>query len=253
MNKRSEAADTFWRSHLDLPLEEVCFCVFDTETTGFSPEVDRVVEAAGVHVSLKQGVLRHVSQLVNPQRPIPEDATATHGLRDEDVAQAGTLEAAMDLIRQRPFDAWVAHNAVFDFGFVSPGDTPVVGTLMLARRLWPELPEHKNQSLRAHWNLEVPEAEGLPAHRAEPDALVTSALLRLELKVLLERQPEIRTFRHFLDWLHTPQLLAVCPVGKRHRGKPWSEVPESYLTWMLENYESMDPDLDLTINHYLGR
>ena len=253
MNTHSEATETTPRTRLDLPLEEVCFCVLDTETTGFSPEVDRVVEAAGVHVSLKQGVLRHVSQLVNPQRPIPEDATATHGLRDEDVAQAGTLEAAMDLICQRPFDAWVAHNAAFDFGFVSPGDTPVVCTLMLARRLWPELPEHKNQSLRAHWNLEVPEAEGLPAHRAEPDALVTSALLCLELKVLRERFPEITTFGQFLEWLNTPQLLTLCPVGRKYRGKPWSEVPESYQIWILETFDSMDIDLRKTLHHHLGR
>ena len=251
MSRIAEAQESKPCLNQDLPLNKARFCVLDLETTGFSPDVDRVVEAAGVHCSLNQGVLRHVSQLVNPQRPIPEGATATHGLRDEDVAHAGTLDAALDLIREQPFDVWSAHNAAFDFGFAPPGDVPVICTLMLARRLWPELPHHTNQSLRAHWKLEVPEAEGLPAHRAEPDALVTAALLLLELKVLQERCPDLQTLGHLLDWVNTPQLLPLCPVGKKHRGRPWSEVPRSYLLWMQENFENMDLDLRATLQHLL--
>lgn len=240
------------RDRYEIPLDEARFCVLDTETTGLKPGVDQVVEVAVVHASLRAGVVHHESCLVNPGRPIPAEATEIHGLRDEDVADAGTLQDAMALTHLHPFDAWVAHNVNFDFGFVEAGDIPVLCTLRLARRLWPELPEHKNQSLRAHWNLETPEADGLPAHRAEPDALVTSALLRLELTVLQERFPEIRTLGQLLDWMATPYLLPCCVIGHQHRGKAWSEVPQSYMSWALENFDGLDLDLRTTLQHHLG-
>jgi DNA polymerase III epsilon subunit-like protein len=236
----------------DLPLGEACFCVLDLETTGFSARDDRVVEVAGAYVSLDHGITRHLGRLVNPQRAIPADATAIHGLRDEDVADAGTLDSALDALKGHPFDVWAAHNAAFDFGFVPAGDIPLICTMVLARRLWPELPEHKNQSLRAHWHLEVPEAEGLPAHRAEPDALVTAALLRLELKVVRERYPGLESIGQFLDWMNTPVLIPLCVVGRKHRGKPWSEVPKRDLQWYLDHFEDLDGDLLATLRHHLA-
>ncbi len=235
----------------DLPLDEVRFCVLDTETTGFDHVMDKVIEVAGVHMTIKGGIQHHGSNLVNPGRPIPANATEIHGLRDEDVASAGSLDEALAKIQERPFDVWAAHNATFDFGFLPPGNTPVVCTLVLARRLWPELTQHSNQSLRAHWNLESPEAEGLPAHRAEPDALVTAALLRHELKVMQDQFPEITTLGAFLDWMNTPFLLPYCAIGNKYRGMPWSDVPKSYLTWMLEKFEGLDLDLKMTIKHHL--
>lgn len=235
-----------------LLLEDVRFCVIDTETTGLDHQEDRVIEIAYVLTSLRDGVISYGSQLVNPHRSIPPGATAIHGIGDADVAEAVDLEEALGQIRTYPFDVWGAHNASFDFGFVPAGDIPVTCTLRLARRIWPELRDHKNQSLRAHWNLEVPEAEGLPAHRAGPDALVAAALLRLELKTVMELFPRIVTLGDFLDWISTPYLLPICIVGKQYRGRPWSEVPKSYMTWVLENFRDLDPDLLRTIQHHLA-
>jgi len=236
---------------LNCPLEQVSFCVVDIETTGFQPTSDRVVEIAGVYFSLEAGVTHREGYLVNPGRPIPKEATAIHGLIDSDVANADTLEFAIERLINKHFDVWVAHNAGFDFGFIPAGGIPVACTLVLARRLWPDLPNHKNQTLRLHWNLEIPEIEGLSPHRADPDAMVTASLLRLQLQVLQERYPEIKSLGDFLEWMNTPYLLPVCVVGKRYRGLPWVDVPTNYLGWVLETYDNLDLDLRATLQHHL--
>lgn len=251
MNEMSGTRGQGIQAQLSVPLAQAVFCVLDTETTGFQPGVDAVLEVAGVRTSLAEGILHRESWLVNPGRPIPADATEIHGIRDEDVAGAGSLEDALGRLYEQPFDAWVAHNAAFDFGFVQAGDIPVVCTLRIARRLWPELPSHKNQSLRDYLKLQVDGADGLPAHRAEPDALVTTALLRFELLTLQERFPGISTLGEFLEWLETPFLLPQCNFGSKHRGRPWSEVPRSYIAWALENFDNIDPDLEATMRFHL--
>lgn len=235
-----------------LSLEDAIFCVVDTETTGFDPQVDAVVEVAGVHTTIKEGVLSHESWLVDPKRPIPADATEVHGLTDQDVAGAGTLPQALGHLHERAFSAWVAHNAAFDFRFVDPDGIPVLCTLRLARRLWPNLPAFGNQFLREHFKFEVEGADGLPAHRAEPDALVTAELLRLELQTVREQYPNLRSLGDLLAWLDEPFILPVCHLGKVHRGKPWSEVPRDYMAWALEHYSDLDLDHRATLEFHLG-
>ena len=239
-------------SFLTKHLDEAVFCVLDTETTGFDPRVDAVLEVAGVHMSLRHGVLHRGSWLVNPMRPIPPDATEVHGLTDQDVANAGTLTQAMEHLHVHAFDVWVAHHAGFDFGFVDPNGKPVLCTLRLARRLWPELPAHSNQALRKHWGLQVEGADGLPAHRAEPDALVTAELLRLELLTLRTQRPEIVTLADLLAWMDQPFILPICHLGKAHRGKPWSEVPTDFLHWALDHYADLDLDQRTTLRYHLA-
>lgn len=59
--------------------------VFDLETTGTDPTRDKIVEIALLRVEPHGGRASLVRR-VNPERPIPPEATAVHGIRDEDVA-----------------------------------------------------------------------------------------------------------------------------------------------------------------------
>ncbi|MFE4670174.1 3'-5' exonuclease [Streptomyces sp. NPDC056716] len=113
---------------------------FDTETTGVDVETDRIVSAALV-VQDGPGTRPRVSRwLVNPGIPVPEAATAVHGLTEEHLACNGRWpapvmqEIAMALAEQatagRPL---VVMNAPFD--------------LTLLDR---ELRRHRASSL-AHW------------------------------------------------------------------------------------------------------
>jgi DNA polymerase-3 subunit epsilon len=94
---------------------------FDTETTGVDVETDRIVSAAVV-VQDAPGCRPRVSRwLVNPGVPVPEEATAVHGLTEEHLQRNGRWpspvmdEVVRELAEQsaagRPL---VVMNAPFD-------------------------------------------------------------------------------------------------------------------------------------------
>lgn len=159
------------------------YAVIDLETTGFSPVHDRVVEAACVLVE-ERAIVGAWSSLVNPGRPIPEYASRVHGITDADVANAPPFA----YVQRRLFDLCegaivVAHNASFDLSFLPLlAPLPSLCTLQLARRRFPNAPDHKNQTLRAYLEIDrlletLWRAHPLQAHRALADALVTAGIL----------------------------------------------------------------------------
>lgn len=83
--RRAHAARRKGRmSHLRLDRPLV---VFDLETTGVDPENDRIVEIAMLKIA-PDGEREPRRRLINPERPIPAEASAVHGIRDEDVRDA---------------------------------------------------------------------------------------------------------------------------------------------------------------------
>ena len=71
----------------------------DLETTGINLGTDRIVEIALVKIGADQS--RQVKRkLINPEMPIPEAASAVHGITDEMVRQAPTFKQAANEIRQ---------------------------------------------------------------------------------------------------------------------------------------------------------
>lgn len=63
---------------------------FDLETTGTDPAWDRIVEIAVLRIE-PDGRSEVRTRRINPERPIPPEATAVHGIRDEDVREAPTF------------------------------------------------------------------------------------------------------------------------------------------------------------------
>lgn len=95
--------------------------VFDTETTGLSfPGGDRLVEIGCVELvnRVETGRVFHV--YLNPERAMPAEAQAVHGLSDAFLADKKRFheecEAFLDFIADAPL---IAHNAGFDFAFVN--------------------------------------------------------------------------------------------------------------------------------------
>ena len=64
---------------LDRPL-----ILFDLETTGLRVGTDRVIELAIIRLSPNGDVTERVRRF-NPQMPVPPEATAVHGITDEDL------------------------------------------------------------------------------------------------------------------------------------------------------------------------
>jgi DNA polymerase-3 subunit epsilon len=123
--------------------------VFDTETTGLSPAAgDRMVEIGCIEMVGRIETGRHFHCYFNPERPMPSEAEAVHGLSDiflSDKPRFGDkAEELLEFIGDAPL---VAHNASFDFGFLNHelercGRTNVcmsrmVDTLVLARSRHP--------------------------------------------------------------------------------------------------------------------
>jgi DNA polymerase-3 subunit epsilon len=86
----------------------------DTETTGRDPEVDRIVEI-GCVIWEGGDVTLQKSWLVNPDRPIPKEASDVHGIKDEDVAAAPPFAAVIpEVLEVARGCVPVAYNAEYD-------------------------------------------------------------------------------------------------------------------------------------------
>jgi DNA polymerase-3 subunit epsilon len=95
--------------------------VFDTETTGLSPERgDRLVEIGCVELVNRVETGRYFHAYFNPERSMPSEAEAVHGLSSLFLADkplfAIKVAELLEFIGDSPL---VAHNASFDFGFMN--------------------------------------------------------------------------------------------------------------------------------------
>jgi DNA polymerase-3 subunit epsilon len=90
----------------------------DTETTGFNPENDKIVEVGAIEIiDGKEGEHFHV--YINPERSIPSDATEVHGITDDQVEHERKFyQVAQDLLSFIDGAKVVMHNASFDVGFL---------------------------------------------------------------------------------------------------------------------------------------
>jgi len=173
------------RAPLGRPLGEVGFAVVDVETTGGSVERGhRITELAVVEVRGGQ-IVDEFRTLVNPGRRIPPGVTALTGITDAMVATAPDFEDLAEEVRSRlDGRVFVAHNAAFDWAFVSgellrtTGESPDlmrVCTVRMVRRLVPALRHRNLDVVSRHFGV-----ENHARHRAYGDALATArVLLRL--------------------------------------------------------------------------
>ncbi|MBB4196880.1 DNA polymerase III subunit epsilon [Rhodoblastus sphagnicola] len=123
--------------------------VFDTETTGLSPENgDRVIEIAAVEIDDFRLTQRSFHAYINPEREIPAGAIDVHGITNDFIADKPLFAAVVDDFLAFIGDApLVAHNAEFDFRFLNAelkrlGRPPLdparmVDTLAIARSRHP--------------------------------------------------------------------------------------------------------------------
>ena len=123
--------------------------VFDTETTGLNPAGgDRLVEIGCVEMFNRVETGRHYHAYFNPDRSMPSEAEAVHGLSSIFLSDKPRfLEKADELLDFLGDAPLVAHNASFDFGFLNHElglcgrpticTSRMVDTLVLARTRHP--------------------------------------------------------------------------------------------------------------------
>jgi DNA polymerase III subunit epsilon len=105
------------RAH-KIPMREI---VFDTETTGLDPRNgDRLVEIGCIEMINRVATGNVFHAYFNPDRSMPSEAEAVHGLSEAFLADKQRFHERVDELLEFIGDApLVAHNAGFDFGFLN--------------------------------------------------------------------------------------------------------------------------------------
>lgn len=155
--------------------------VFDTETTGLSfSSGDRLVEIGCIEIINRVPTGEHFHVYLNPERPMPQEAYAVHGLSDAFLADKRLfVDHVDDLLAFIGDSPLVAHNASFDFGFVNGelkrcGRRPLsldrmIDTLVIARARHPGA-KHSLDALCSRYGIDR-------SHRVVHGALLDAALL----------------------------------------------------------------------------
>ena len=123
--------------------------VLDTETTGLDPlRGDRLVEVGCVEIFNRMPTGQTFHRYINPERDMPAEAFAVHGLSAEFLSTKPLFDEVVDEFLEFIGDApLVIHNASFDISFINaeldrikrtaiPRER-LVDTLLLARRKHP--------------------------------------------------------------------------------------------------------------------
>ena len=166
------------------------FVVFDLETTGFSAEVDRIIEIGAVKI--KNGeIVDNFSKFVNPKIPIPFRIEKLTGINDSMVMEAEPIEKILPEFLEFCGDAvMVAHNAGFDTSFIINNaerlgikyDPTIMDTMLLAQFVIPNLHNYKLDTLCKHLAVSLENH-----HRAVDDAQATAYIYLKMVKMLEER------------------------------------------------------------------
>jgi DNA polymerase-3 subunit epsilon len=170
--------------------------VMDTETTGLNHKSgDRLIEIGCIEIANRIPTGEELHLFVNPQRDVPAEAQAVHGISTEFLQDKPLFsEVADEFLTFIGDDPLVIHNASFDIGFLNAelkmvGKPPlsmdrVVDTLQLARRKHPAGPNNLDALCR-RYNIDN-------SRRVKHGAILDSILLaEVYIELLGERQANL--------------------------------------------------------------
>ncbi|MFF1655665.1 DEDDh family exonuclease [Streptomyces sp. NPDC058252] len=197
------------------------YAVVDVETTGLARD-DRIISAAVYRLNARGEVEDHWYTMVNPERdPGP---VWIHGLTSEMLEGAPLFPDIAEEFAARLADrVLVAHNAVFDWSMIAreyaraEREAPVrqrLCTIALSKELGLPLPNHKLESLAAHFGVVQQRA-----HHALDDARVLAEAFRPSLRAAVSkgvRLPllECRPLKEWSDSAAMPR------IGRQSGGYP---------------------------------
>ena len=166
------------------------YVVFDLETTGFSPETNRIIEIGAVKVQNGK-IVDKFSTFVNPQVPIPFRIGQLTSINDSMVIDAPVIADILpEFMKFCEGCVMVAHNADFDMSFIKkncqrldiPCKPTIVDTVALARVLLPNLNRFKLDTVAKALGVSLENH-----HRAVDDAGCTAEIFVKFIEMLRER------------------------------------------------------------------
>ena len=166
------------------------YVVFDLETTGFSPETNRIIEIGAVKVQNGK-IVDKFSTFINPQVPIPFRIEQLTSINDSMVIDAPVIADILpEFMKFCEGCVMVAHNADFDMSFIKkncqrldiPCKPTIVDTVALARVLLPNLNRFKLDTVAKALGVSLENH-----HRAVDDAGCTAEIFVKFIEMLRER------------------------------------------------------------------
>ncbi|MBR5152039.1 MAG: PolC-type DNA polymerase III [Clostridia bacterium] len=202
------------------------YVVFDIETTGLSPAQEEITEIGAVKIA--DGVITETfSQLINPQKSIPDKIVQLTGITDAMVADKPTIDAVLPEFLEFCADAVVvAHNAAFDTGFIRQKAArlnltfanKVMDTLYLSRELFPKEEKHSLGVVAERLGVSLENH-----HRAVDDATATAEIFMKFQDMAMEqwgKDTKPQTIDNNPALLKSPRyhivILAKNPVGLKN-------------------------------------
>lgn len=161
---------------------EQIYTVVDIETTGGRKNHHKITEIGAVKVQNGE-IIDSWQTLINPEKRIPNNITRLTGITNEMVASAPKFAAIADELQNfLDGSVFVAHNANFDYGFISEEfrtlgrrfRMPKFCTVVGMRRYYKGLRSYSLGNLTKHFDIELHNH-----HRAMDDARATVELLKL--------------------------------------------------------------------------
>lgn len=235
--------------------------IIDLETTGTNLGLDRIVEIAMVKINpdLKKAVKR---KLINPEMPIPVQASDIHGITDEMVQGAPTFRQAANEIKQfmEQCDLGGYNSNRFDIPllaeeFLRAGlEFDLSGRKLIdVQRIFHTMEQRTLSAAYKFYCNKILEG----AHSAEQDAAATWEVLEAQL----EKYPQLGTdLESVLKFLGDEQIVdfarrfvmengvEVFNFGK-HKGRPVADVLKAepqYYDWMMKGDFPMHTKQKLT-------
>jgi len=188
------------------PIETARFVVIDTETTGLQVYAgDEIVSIAMLEYKGFSATGREFVSLVNPCRVIPAANTAIHGVTDEDVADAPTIDTLMvDIIDFIADAIIVGHHINFDLRFLNKNlqrlascklRNPALDTMLMYLGHSGSMGNYSLEEVAKFCNVEV-----TGRHTAVGDAITTARIFNvLSQRLVKPHQPVALLMRQQQD------------------------------------------------------
>tara|TARA_Y100000590_G_scaffold381198_1_gene450197 strand:- start:249 stop:971 length:723 start_codon:yes stop_codon:yes gene_type:complete len=204
-------------------------CIFfDTETTGLDVEKNRIIEIYCYNAT--NNTCFH--KKIDPECLIPSEVTDINGWTNSDLKGCPKFkEVVEDLLDFCGKDAYlIAHNNLkFDklilinelerVGYSEPKGWKYIDTLVLAQKLYPNLRNHKQDTLRKKFKISCKNN-----HKANKDVL--------DLFKIYKFMVGDKDIKEIYDYCN--ELLDTMPFGK-YRNSPIKQIPEDYVDFLKRN------------------
>jgi len=239
--------------NLDRPLAFI-----DVETTGLNPYVDRIVELSILKIH-PDGSKEYKSHRVNPEMPIPPEATTVHGITDADVAGEPFFHRYAKSVRDFLDGCDIAGFNVIKFDLPCLEREFIRANIEFTRQgrylIDSQVIYHKREprNLEAAYQKYCGK-EMVNAHCAEEDAKASAEILNGQLEMYQDLPRDVAglcALCYKIDvnsidadgkfiWVERE---AVCNFGKKHKGRKLRDISfedPSYLEWITRSDFSME-------------